>query len=78
VGPRMDAWVEATLQPQGISLAIKASFDDIDVSSDVPNKKIREEKGKPYTAILQVWYLRERPRFMSLVLLASDRDTAPH
>jgi hypothetical protein len=46
--------VEATLQPQGIALAIKANFDDIDVSSDVPNEKIREEKGEPYTAMLQV------------------------
>jgi hypothetical protein len=70
--------VEATLQPQGIPLAIKASFDDTDVSSDVPNEKIREEKSEPYTVILQVWYLRERPRFLSLVLLASDCTTALH
>lgn len=40
----MDARVEATSQPQGIVLAIKASFDDTDVSSDVHNEKIREEK----------------------------------
>jgi hypothetical protein len=54
--------VEATLQPQGIPLAIKASFDDTDVSSDVPNEKIHEEKDEPYSVILQVWYLRERHR----------------
>lgn len=40
----MDARVEATSQPQGIVLAIKANFDDTDVSSDVHNEKIREEK----------------------------------
>jgi hypothetical protein len=70
--------VEATLQPQGIALAIKASLDDTDVSSDVPNEKIREEKGEPYTVILQLWYLCERPRSVSLVLLASNRTTTLH
>jgi hypothetical protein len=78
VGPKMDARVEATLQPQGITLAIKANFNDIDVSNDVPNEKIREGKGEPYTVILRVWYLCERPRFMSHVLLASNRTIAPH
>ena len=69
--------MEATLQPQGIALAIKASFDDTDVSSDVPNERIRDEKGEPYTVILQVWNLCERPYFVSLSLLAFNRTMAP-
>jgi hypothetical protein len=77
VGPRMDARVEATSQPQGIVLAIKASFDDTDVSSDVHNEKICEEKGESYTSIPLVWNLCERPRFVSLVLLASSGTMAP-
>jgi hypothetical protein len=76
VGPRMDARVGATSQPQGIVLTIKASFDGTDVNSDVHSEKIREEKGKSYTNILQVWNLCERPRFVSLVLLPSG-TTAP-
>jgi hypothetical protein len=71
----MDARVGATSQPQGIVLAIKVGFDDTDVSSDVHNEKIREEKGESYIGILQVWSLCERPRFVSLVLLASNRTT---
>jgi hypothetical protein len=59
VGPRMDARVGAVSQPQGIVLTIKASFGDTDVSSDVHNEKIREEKGESYTGILQVWNLCE-------------------
>jgi hypothetical protein len=77
VGPRMDARVGAVSQPQGIVLTIKASFDDTDVSSDVHNEKIREEKGESSTGILQVWNRCERPCFASLVLLASNRTTAP-
>jgi len=60
--------VEATLQPQGIALAIKASLDDTGVSSDVPHEKICEEKGEPYTVIMQVWYLCERPRSVTCLV----------
>jgi hypothetical protein len=66
--------VGATPQPQRIVLAIKAGFDDTDVSSDVHNEKIREEKCDSYTGILQVY---ERPRFVLLVPLASNHTTAP-
>jgi hypothetical protein len=62
----MDARVGATSQPQGIVPAIKAGFDDTDVSSDVHNEKIREEKCESYTGILQVWNLCERPRLCYL------------
>jgi hypothetical protein len=62
----MDARVEATLQPQGIVLAIKASFDDTDVSSDIHNEMIYEEKGEADSVILQLWHLHESPRFVYL------------